>query len=187
MTTGVRSSRCQPLLWFTVSATIPGSSPSKAWWRPCDSVFTLDLILASSCTALPPVRTWVGYQHTSFCCAFLTPLSFPLSSPPFCICGFKTQLTPGWPLQSSGQNRKRKQTGISGGSYMPPCFSRGECLWCHWLTATSNWRERIVASDTQSQYVHQCSTKFLRIPNYSQNSEYIMRSFTKMESPRSQS
>lgn len=41
--------------------------------------------------------------------------------PSYSICGFKPRLTRRWPLPCSGQNRKRKQTGISGGSYLLSC------------------------------------------------------------------
>lgn len=43
------------------------------------------------------------------------------------ICGFKPCVTLRRPPPHAGQTRKRKQTGISGGSYSPTCF-RGTSL-----------------------------------------------------------
>lgn len=67
------------------------------------------------------VRTWLCYQHTTLCCPSRTPLSFIPSSS---VCGFKPCVTLRRPPPHAGQNRKRKQTGISGGSYSPTCFRR---------------------------------------------------------------
>lgn len=54
----------------------------------------------------PSVRTWLGYQHTSLCCASLTPLSFPpLPCPPAAF----VDSNPGWP--SAGLCRARAKTG----------------------------------------------------------------------------
>lgn len=97
-----------------INAPSPFSaSPQTLFWP---------LFMHHTPSLCPSRRDWVTNTQASV--VHLSRLFHsPSVMPSYCICGFKSPLTLCWPLPSSGQNRKRKQTGISGGSCLPPCFS----------------------------------------------------------------
>lgn len=84
----------------------------------------LDVVWASPCTAgAPSVSRRDCFTNTQASVVHLSRLFHSLSVvSSYRICEFKPCLTLRWPLLSSSQSRKRKQTGISGGSCLPPSF-----------------------------------------------------------------
>lgn len=97
----------------------------ECFWVPFGGA-GLDFVSASSGPdCAPSVSRRDCFTNTQASVVHLScPFHSPSVMPSYCICGFKPQLTLWWPLPSSGQNRKRKQTGISGGSCIPPGLSK---------------------------------------------------------------
>lgn len=151
------SSLCQPLrlflpiisinLWTTLLLT------SLSGIRLCFSLFMHHT--PSRCLS---GRDWVTNTQASV--VHLSRLFHSLCAmPSYCICGLEPQLTLCWPLPRSGQNRKRKQTGISGGSHLPPCLSAaGEGLWCYYPLSRVHIKSGFPQADFQ--FIHAWMSSF---------------------------